>query len=60
MSRGPRTGNLKHFLFRAEAGAAGSRFLGLQRVLLANMLAGAIIGIALHVVEHGDDGGAAA
>jgi len=34
--------------------------LGLQRVLLANMLAGAIIGIALYVVEHGDDGGAAA
>ncbi|HET9064363.1 MAG TPA: hypothetical protein VFN22_00890 [Gemmatimonadales bacterium] len=30
--------------------------LGLRRVLLANMLAGAFIGIALYVAEHGDDG----
>lgn len=34
--------------------------LGLRWVLLANMLAGAIIGAALYVVEHGDDGDVAA
>ncbi len=30
--------------------------LGLPRVLLANGLAGAIIGVGLYAVEHGDDG----